>query len=63
MYSNNDKGLKTLRNSRAISKANQNYGQQQFIDHIFTKKKKWDRYQEILTNETKFDSSALLSQI
>ena len=38
-----------------------NNGFQNFITDLFAKKE-WKRYQEILTNETTFDSNALLTK-
>ena len=35
---------------------------QQFISTLHASSKKWERYRGVLTNDTKFDSSALLNK-
>ena len=52
--------MKSLYKKPPIGNRNAN-GFQNFITDLFAKKE-WKRYQEILTNETTFDSNALLNK-
>lgn len=52
--------VKRDQSTQVLEHTNQKY--QVFIDNLYRKQTQWERYSGVLTNETKFDSKALMDK-